>query len=116
MRALLVTLMMLATPALGAELTIGGARLWLIDPPTKYLKMPAKGRETVTHLPQDRLTAYCSHRTGKFEDKACASVISGPLGHTCMVTILEGMSPEAEALTLQHEIAHCRGWPADHPR
>jgi hypothetical protein len=115
MRILIAALALIATPALAFDFDQNGVPYRLIDPPAKWLETPPKGRETVTFMAASRLKVFCTSMTGKAEDMGCAVPINGPLGSSCQVAVSEVLEPDLRQAVLNHELAHCRGWGADHP-
>ena len=93
--------------ALGLTLAIPAwAMLTVIEPPARY---PAYSGKVTTHmLPLKALQKAC--RLTRVE--ACAF----PMRTWCVVYLPTGRTPQRLAALKRHELAHCSGWPANHPR
>lgn len=114
MKSLLIaiSLMMAATAAANAAwFTLkDGTITTTIDPPARFLKEPLPG-----HLfmqPEAKLIETCSNMVKKFEDWGCSRIIGK--GY-CQVFINSDLPENIRQSVFRHELAHCNGWPADHP-
>ena len=106
----LTAMMLLATPALAANL----------NPPARF-DGPFKGEVFETRLPQSKVAAACKDLFGRFgmregtdsTQRGC----SVGFKTECLIIIIDrphaGRTP---AQVRRHEIAHCNGWSAHHPR
>ncbi len=74
------------------------------SPPARY-DHPYTGRLEVRHVPRQVAEDICPFSRGA-TGWGCAFLRTS----SCLIILVEGASPEV----LQHEIAHCNGWPGDH--
>jgi hypothetical protein len=106
----------------GAEITGDKAELFrfkqdgkdyvILVPPQKWLDVPPRGRTIIKRFPAAKVNSLCSkYLGGQAEGNGCALVMDGG----CIVTINEDLPQSLYEIVLLHELAHCAGWPADHP-
>lgn len=98
-----------------------GMRWTIIDPPAKYLreiprlnalKLPDYGSSVELYeMPQAELKDMCSFWAAKSEQLGC----SFPQADPCQVYVNSDVPLLYRQRIIQHEVAHCMGWPADHP-
>ena len=66
--------------------------------------------------PANDLTRMCSLLAGKIEILGCAFFpYPGMYPDLCWVLYNEDVPDDVRDILIEHEKAHCRGWPADHP-
>jgi hypothetical protein len=118
----------LVTAALALSTCVSEARadcavqLHSWDPPAEYYK-PYWGTLIIRRLPQKQVAEECAaikKQLGKYSGKitecqrGCAYWQDRSV--SCTIIMIDkpflGTHPEA---VYRHEIAHCNGWPADHP-
>jgi hypothetical protein len=92
--AVLLITVLAALPALGVE-----------APPSRYAHAFA-GRIEITETDWWGAHLSCRPFLGSY---ACARVVGG----TCHIFVV---AQKRSAALIAHEIAHCNGWPASHPR
>jgi hypothetical protein len=100
-----------------------------IAPPPKY-DIPYTGELTIWIAPQQMIDDTCKSKDGKYTSHtACAQHLKNECRVWMLKEIVEGKRFDTVAtdghvghdvkfsleLTLRHEIAHCNGWPGDHP-
>ena len=89
------------------------AGMWwtTIDPPEKWLSEPYFGTIEVTVLPKAQLAEKCFQLVNQAEPHGCAD-----LGYLdCIIYISADLPPPMWTNIYEHELAHCHGWPSDHP-
>lgn len=107
---ILATLLAIATPAIAAK--------HHAEPPARFRTYSG---ELITHtVPLGGATRLCRELSRTYYGKA-AAYFPGSLGcaiggeldgdDTCYIVVTKG-----KPHVTRHEIAHCAGWPADHPR
>jgi hypothetical protein len=81
-------------------------------PPVEY-DYPYKGKLTIERVTPEQLRARCTAAT--VISLGCAF----PSAYSCLILLVDDASIRARGWTrelmLRHEIAHCNGWPDDHP-
>ena len=81
----------------------------MVSPPARYL---AYRGELRTHfLPRAEIFETCQYLTGLAGAFGCAN--RWPIA--CDVYVVEDLPKQSRAEVYMHELAHCGGWPADHP-
>ncbi len=86
----------------------------VMSPPAKWAFEPI-GPVEVHYLPQPEVTEICTKGAGEFEDIGCAWPAT-PESDVCVIYIAKELHFGLKARVLEHEKAHCNGWPGDHPR
>ncbi len=114
MRALIAALVLLvAAPAEGAAVKDQRGKYWEVtQPPPRWFNEPLLGEVVIFYKTQEYVTGMCSGIVGKFEDFGCAAIYPG---WQCQIYLSEELPDETIAAIQRHELAHCHGWPADHP-
>jgi hypothetical protein len=80
-----------------------------LEPPAKY-DHPYDGQVVERVMPEDDVRSACMSMGLDFFTAAC----SWRINSTCYVFLPnDGQAPVD--IYRRHEIAHCNGWPADHP-
>jgi hypothetical protein len=79
--------------------------LGVLCPPSYYLTAPPEFETRV--LPFGQVLQVCG-----FNTMGCAQITMRP----CVVIIADGLPERVRNAMLAHEVAHCNGWPASHPR
>lgn len=97
-------------PAQDAAMIMAGASgMRPLDPPARYaaegLALEAAGRITYSYVSRDRAERTCNG------SGACS--FRGIVN--CRITISTHYDPGFRAAMINHERAHCAGWPASHP-
>ena len=88
-----------------------GDKWVLIDPPAAWFDVKFHGSIEIFLNDQEEIESICSESVGKAERFGCSLVSPTE----CFIYIAEEIpGPFRRAIT-QHELAHCNGWPADHP-
>src|SRR5688500_17956267 len=100
-------------PIVGGVPVAGGIpieAIQVLPPPARYaaaaLALEAAGRIDYVYVSRAdaqricRGSGACAHRR---------------LGGSCRITVADDYAPDFLAATLEHERAHCAGWPANHP-
>ena len=80
----------------------------VLAPPPGY-DHPYRGHMVETVMPLAKARAICGKR-GALAD-ACSWTAHG----TCYIVIPRGGPVKGLAPYRRHEVAHCNGWPANHP-
>lgn len=84
----------------------------VLVPPQKWFAEPVRGRTIVKKFPAPKVEELCSkYIGGRAESDGCAILMDGG----CIISINEGLPKSLYEIVLLHEIAHCNGWPPDHP-
>src|SRR5690349_8686516 len=98
-----------------AALILGFSSVALADnePPARYASGPYLKPLRVLTLPVSDIAKICGHvaQGGKMERVACAVFYR----FSCYVYIANQLPSGWRPGVLEHEKAHCRGWPANHP-
>ncbi len=81
-------------------------------PPMHYFDEPYTGRLDIKHLPEAEILSICRQANGKAENFGCAFPTIG----RCSVYVSEELPKLLREHVQIHEVAHCHGWPADHPQ
>jgi hypothetical protein len=87
-----------------------GTDWYLQAPAAKWFSMPAPP-VTVEYLSRSQTFKFCQFVVGKAGEVGCATVYP----HQCSVWIAEDLPKPFRDAVERHELAHCHGWPADHP-
>jgi hypothetical protein len=104
--------LLLAVPAEAGRYQDADGKWWkTIDPPAKWMTAPYSGQLHLQVLPPDELKNICDVVVGRSEPLGCSIV--NPWH--CTIYISNRLPSLFQGALLQHEEAHCRGWPADHP-
>lgn len=114
MRTLAAALILLATAttASGDSFRDKDGSYWTgFDIPARYLDAPYTGELRMHVLPRKEIHEVCERLTGKAAQFGCADV--WPIA--CDVYVANDMPGKLHDHVVKHELAHCRGWPADHP-
>lgn len=83
----------------------------LISPPARYSQAAYPHEVRVHYLPRARVVDECYYLTSKAGQIGCAD----KWPEACDIYVAEDLpGPFRDAVHL-HELAHCHGWPADHP-
>ena len=81
-----------------------------LDPPARY-DHPYNGQVDERVMPEAEVHTVCLSMGAELGGVACSWQSNG----TCHIVIpSDGLAPVSTFR--QHEIAHCNGWPANHPR
>jgi hypothetical protein len=81
-----------------------------LEPPARY-DHPYSGQVDERVLPEAEVRSLCMSKGADLSGVACSWQSNG----TCHIVIPnDGVAPVSAFR--QHEIAHCNGWPANHPR
>ena len=88
-----------------------GITYGFVMPPDRYRDMDFAGEIIVRNFPAKEVLESCSMIVKKQEGNGCALFTPS----NCIIMINQDMPPDMYAATLEHEEAHCKGWPADHP-
>lgn len=115
MRTLFAGLIVLAsaTVALGDTVRLpdkDGSWWEGVIPPARYIG-PYTGELRMHALPRAEAQAICEQKTGKAGQFGCVDLWP----RACDVYIVDDLPKALRAYIESHELAHCRGWPADHP-
>lgn len=115
MKTALIALWLIALPSAasaGVFTLSDGSQRYVIDPPRYFLGNPFTGEIDLQLMPRADASRICSEAIGEYEEAACAWPISRDL---CRIMIADDLPDDLGNAVLQHEYAHCAGWPADHP-
>lgn len=112
--ALLIPLMF-ATPAEAARDAFG-----IVIPPSAWVSPPAwtcdknDDEARVMCLSPDRVERACGALVGdgSRQPYGCAAIMAPA---ACIVIVNETLPGDELARVIEHEKAHCRGWPPSHP-
>ena len=77
----------------------------VIVPPPRFVH-PYMGHLEVRYVPYEVANDICPFSQGA-RGWGCAIVRDG----SCLVILVDGASEDV----LRHEVAHCNGWPGEHP-
>jgi hypothetical protein len=80
-----------------------------LEPPAQF-NHPYSGPVVERVMPVAQVRALCTSKGGSAKGVACSWVSSG----TCYI-VLPNDEQAPVSTYRRHEIAHCNGWPADHP-
>ncbi|MGL6208720.1 MAG: hypothetical protein ACRC14_02680 [Paracoccaceae bacterium] len=84
-----------------------------LDPPARY-DHPYMGNLTIVEVDRDNVWAECSG-DGQVEMRADAAGCAETGDGECTIWLAMKTTRAPVKAILRHEIAHCNGWPADHP-
>jgi hypothetical protein len=85
-----------------------------LDPPAEY-NHPYTGELTVHLIDRANVWRECSEN-GRHKVRRDAAGCAELDGDTCTVYLAKRTRRAPLDAILRHEIAHCNGWPADHPQ
>jgi hypothetical protein len=80
-----------------------------LEPPAQF-NHPYSGPVVERVMPVAQVRALCTSKGGSAKGVACSWVSNG----TCYI-VLPNDEQAPVSTYRRHEIAHCNGWPADHP-
>jgi hypothetical protein len=92
-----------------ASSAFAGSSDYRVPPPASYDHAPLTTAPYVVRDIDKHCAAFAS-------DGRKAVACSGIVGAICFIFIEPGLAGRDYELVYRHEIAHCNGWPADHPR
>ena len=109
MKGLAVFLCLIAVaPAAARDVLPSG----VLAPPQYWEYQPLKAPVLLRDVPPAEVERLCPNFGSGTPFNACAVLEH----HTCYVFIRnDGIHEDFYADLVRHEMAHCRGWPADHP-
>ena len=81
-------------------------------PPDRYFDRPYTGIIDIVPEPANEIAAFCTAAMGKAEGHACTFVAPT----RCTIYVSQDLPKKFRKAVERHELAHCRGWPADHPQ
>ena len=81
-----------------------------LEPPAQYNR-PYNGQVVERIMPVAEVHALCKSKGASARGVACSWLSSG----TCYI-VLPNDEQAPVSTYRRHEIAHCNGWPANHPR
>ena len=113
MGKIVAVLLALLAPTLAHAATFTDQRdqLWdLPEPPQRY-QTPYTGTLKLFPMSEEDISEICTEATGKAEPFGCTFV----LPTECSVYVSEDLPPLFRKAVETHELAHCAGWPGDHP-
>lgn len=85
---------------------------YVIQPPEQY-RFDPPSVQVLTVAPA-QVKALCDpFNRLPLASAGCQLVSAMP---KCVVIILDTLPADIQAKVREHEVAHCNGWPADHPR
>lgn len=84
----------------------------VIEPPPQYQFMPAEMQVILANPAQ--LKALCDP-LNRLPLRSIGCQIASALPR-CVVVLLDDLPPDIMSKAMTHEVAHCNGWPASHPR
>jgi hypothetical protein len=90
-----------------------GSGYSVIEPPAKWQFEPIDPVEII-ELPQAQIISFCSVTTEGYEQFGCTRQASPESPH-CRIFIAREAYENFKKRLVKHEIAHCNGWPGDHP-
>ena len=88
-----------------------GTTSYVVTPPQRYLDAPYEWEIRVNSLPRIEVFEECFYGSGKPEQIGCAR----PWPKACDIYISNDLPEETHKIVLRHELAHCHGWPGNHP-
>jgi hypothetical protein len=89
-----------------------GREYTAIVPPPHWEDRPPLGPIVINKLRGDVLESVCSNFMGFEEGMGC---MVWSEGESCHVYVNRDMPELTRGIITYHEVAHCHGWPADHP-
>lgn len=106
--------LLLTCPALaGTYKDVDGVYWTLVDPPAHWLDQPLPSDTRVFKLPRDLAFRSCELAGAPPNQHGCAEVIVGL--DACYVWVVDDLPVPFMEAVINHELAHCRGWPQSHP-
>jgi hypothetical protein len=118
MRRLLALVVVLLAPGLAVAANYPPAQdqrgeRWIITkPPARYLSGTYEGELTFVYRSEPHIRDMCAAGGLGAEPFGCAFVDGD---YYCDVYISSDLPEPMRTYVREHEMAHCRGWPADHP-
>lgn len=84
-------------------------------PPAHWLMTRSPDQEVNIHRkPEAEVGPICSTAVGKAEPFGCSLIY--PLADgACDIYVSSDLPERSRRIVELHELAHCNGWPADHP-
>lgn len=120
MKILAILIALLFPHAAAADVFVVDGREWMtLEIPQKWRDAPLTKRYSVVEYPADRVREICTRAVGYEERFACVFVYEATesgMPERCSIYIAAGLPPAMYDDALEHELAHCKGWPADHPQ
>tara|TARA_R110000868_G_C10824659_1_gene758881 strand:- start:75 stop:428 length:354 start_codon:yes stop_codon:yes gene_type:complete len=105
-------LLMACSTASAADFADKDGIWWeLIMPAPYWSQRPPLAEIKVIYIPRPATAQWCEQATGKPEQFGCMDF----RGKYCVVVITDDMPEPFRIAVLEHEVAHCRGWPGTHP-
>lgn len=92
------------------SLAYDAAHYQILTPPARYATGPTKYPVHLNYTAGKELRAVCQMNSFVY---ACSTLNSQ--SSTCEIYLRDFYAPDLLALVMAHEMAHCRGWGADHP-
>lgn len=87
-------------------------KLWALTMPSPHwFARPAPDRIVVDLLPKENVAESCRWLTGKAGEFGCTMLVP----HLCTIRVAKELPQEFRDAVVHHELAHCHGWPGDHP-
>lgn len=85
----------------------------IIPPPETYAPLDYISPPAIHFRAPDDLLRTCRHLIGSSDGYyyGCTQIWAD----RCDIFIDISLDPPIIAATLEHELAHCKGWPGDHP-
>jgi hypothetical protein len=113
MKALAAAVMFLAATLTANADTFNddkGDRWTIAKPPLIYLTRQYKGELIVYWWTKKEVADICEGLTGLAEQFACVTVWAA----RCEIYMIKDFPEYANRALMEHELAHCNGWGADH--
>jgi len=110
--AALILSLIVSIGLLVACTTISSTRSGILQPPARYLALIDAYPYRVMERPQSSVDLFCQAALADGQVLGCAVNVRGG---SCVVYILDSLSPAVRAAAIIHERGHCAGWPATHP-
>lgn len=89
-----------------------GVTYTIAVPSPEWFQKPLVEKPIIKDETPERVDLFCTAMSGKREPIACTRILPG---WACEITINEALPKKLYKVVLHHEMAHCHGWPADHP-
>lgn len=94
----------------GAYRDLDGTWWDQVDPPAHFRSGTYLAPPKIRFLPREKTFEVCLAAT-RITTLGCAEIYAD----ACRVTIADDLPPTFLKAVVEHELAHCRGWPGNHP-